>query len=327
MFASLGKGSMKIIAIEEHFSLPSRTVSNPIIVERARARLKHDLEAESIGLDRSRIAAMDAAGIAMQVLSCTGLQAVEPEVAVPLAREVNDTAYAAIQRHPTRFSAFAALPTADPPAAVREFERAVQTLGFRGALIANHTRGAYMDDKRFWPIFACAEALDVPIYLHPSAPHPLVMQAYFEGFGDIATAPWGYAIDTGTHFLRLVFAGVFDAFPKLKIILGHFGESIPFWITRTNAHTAFNAKKRGLKYEYKDYVQNNLWVTCSGHFYQPAFLCTMLAMGIEKILFAVDWPFEENEVAVDFLQRLPVSEADRQRVAHGNAEALLKLPS
>ena len=316
---------MKIVAIEEHFTLPSRTPSNPIIVERARERLKHDLLAESVDLDRSRIAAMDAAGITTQVLSCTGLQALEADIAVPLARETNDVAHAAIQRHPDRFSAFASLPTADPAAAVREFERAVNTLGFKGALIANYTRGAYMDDQKFWPIFECAEGLDVPIYLHPSAPHPQVMQTYFKGFEDIATAPWGYAIDTGTHFLRLVFAGVFDAFPRLKIILGHFGESLPFWITRTNAHTAFNARKRGLKYSYKDYVQNHLWVTCSGHFYLPAFVCTMMAMGIEKILFAVDWPFEDNQVAVDFLKVLPVSDSDRERVAYGNVAQLLKL--
>jgi len=316
---------MRIIAIEEHFSLPSRTVSNPVILERSRARLKHDLIAEGLDLDASRIAAMDAAGITMQVLSCTALQVLDAEAAVPAARETNDTAHAAIQRHPDRFSAFAALPTADPAASVREFERAVSELGFKGAMIANHTRGEYMDDRKFWPIFACAEGLNVPIYLHPSAPHPLAMQAYFTGFEDIATAPWGYAMDTATHFMRLVFAGVFDAFPRLKIILGHYGEGLPFWITRTNAHTAYNVKKRGLKYEYKDYVANHLWVTCSGHFNEPAFLCTMLAMGIDKIMFAVDWPFEDNQAAVDYLMRLPISEADRARVAHGNVESLLRL--
>jgi len=318
---------MRIIAIEEHFTLPGRTVSNPIIRERFRARLRHDLDAESVDLGGSRIAAMDAAGVTMQVLSCTGIQALEAEVAVLVARETNDAAHAAVQRHPDRFAAFAALPTADPVAAVREFERAVATLGFRGAMIGNHTRGEYMDDRKFWPIFEYAESVDLPIYLHPSAPHPLAMQAYFKGFEDIATAPWGYAIDTATHFLRLVFAGVFDAFPRLKLILGHYGEGIPFWITRTNAHTAFNAKKRGLKHEYQDYVRNNLWVTCSGHFNQPAFLCTLMMMGIDKIMFAVDWPFEDNRVAVDHLMHLPVSEADRARVAHGNAESLLRLPS
>jgi predicted TIM-barrel fold metal-dependent hydrolase len=318
---------MKIIAIEEHFTLPGRTVSNPIILERTRLRLKHDLLAESVDLDASRIAAMDAAGVTMQVLSCTGIQALGADVAVPVARETNDAAHAAVQRHPDRFAAFAALPTADPPAAVREFERAVSKLGFKGALIGNHTRGEYMDDKKFWPIFEYAESVDLPIYLHPSAPHPLAMQAYFKGFEDIATAPWGYAIDTATHFLRLVFAGVFDAFPRLKIILGHYGEGLPFWITRTNEHTRFNVGKRGLKYQYQDYIRNNLWVTCSGHFNQPAFLCTMLMMGIEKVMFAVDWPFEDNRVAVDYLMGLPISEADRHGIAHGNAERLLKLPS
>jgi 2,3-dihydroxybenzoate decarboxylase len=316
---------MKIIAIEEHFSLPSLTVSNPIILERSRVRLKHDIIAEGLDLDASRLAAMDAAGIAMQVLSNTAVQALDAKAAVPIARETNDTAHAAVRRHPDRFAAFAALPTADPPAAVREFERAVTQLGFKGALIANHTRGEYMDDKKFWPIFEYAESADVPIYLHPSAPHPMAMQSYFKGFEDIATAPWGYAIDTATHFLRLTFAGVFDAFPRLKIILGHYGEGLPFWITRTNAHTAYNVKKRGLRHEYQDYVRNNLWVTCSGHFNQAAFLCTALAMGIDKIIFAVDWPFEDNQAAVDYLRSLPVSPADRERIAHGNVERLLRL--
>jgi 2,3-dihydroxybenzoate decarboxylase len=318
---------MKIIAIEEHFSLPSRTVSNPVILERSRARLKHDLIAESIDLNTSRLAAMDAAGVTMQVLSCTGVQALEADVAIAVAHEANNAAYAAVQRHPDRFAAFATLPTADPPKAVREFERAVNELGFCGALIANHTRGEYMDDRKFWPIFEYAESVDLPIYLHPSPPHPLAMQAYFKGFEDIATAPWGYAMDTATHFLRLVFAGVFDVFPHLKIILGHYGEGIPFWVTRTNEHTRFNVRKRGLTHEYQDYVRNNLWVTCSGHFNDPAFLCTMLMMGIDKVMFAVDWPFEDNKVAVDYLMGLPVSEADRHSIAHGNAERLLKLPS
>jgi 2,3-dihydroxybenzoate decarboxylase len=316
---------MKIIAIEEHFSLPELITSNPVILERSRARLQHDLLAESVDLDRSRLAAMDAAGVTMQVLSCTGLQALAADEAVPLAHDTNDAAYAAVKRHPDRFAAFAALPTADPRAAVVEFERAVSRLGCKGAMIGGHTRGEFMDDRKYWPIFEYAESVDLPIYLHPSAPHPGAMQAYFTGFEDIATAPWGFAIDTGTHFLRLVFAGVFDAFPRLKLILGHYGEGLPFWITRTNAHTAFNARKRGLKYEYKDYVANNLWVTCSGHFNQAAFICTMMAMGINKILFAIDWPFEDNRAGVAYLQGLPVSEADRQAIAHGNAERLLRL--
>jgi predicted TIM-barrel fold metal-dependent hydrolase len=316
---------MQIIAIEEHFSLPPLTTSNPVILERSRSRLKHDLLAESIDLDRSRLAAMDAAGVTMQVLSCTGLQAVAADKAVGLARETNDAAYTAVQRHPDRFAAFAALPTADPPAAVREFERTVSELGFKGAMIGGHTRGEFMDDKKFWPIFEYAESVDVPIYLHPSAPHPGAMQAYFTGFEDIATAPWGYAMDTATHFLRLVFAGVFDRFPRLKFILGHYGEGLPFWITRTNSHTAFNTRKRGLKYEYKDYVANNLWVTCSGHFNQAAFVCTMMTMGVAKILFAIDWPFENNQDGVDYLMTLPVCEADRHAIAHGNTERLLRL--
>lgn len=316
---------MRIIAIEEHFALPGRTISNPVTLERTAKRLRHDMVAESIDVDQSRLAAMDAAGITMQVLSNTGVQRLAADEAVGVAEQLNDVAYAATQKHPDRFAAFAMLPTADPAAAVKEFERCVTKLNCHGAMIGGNTRGEYMDDKKFWPIFEYAESVDLPIYLHPCPPHPQVFETYFKGFEDIATAPWGYAIETGTHFLRLVFSGVFDAFPKLKVILGHYGESLPFWITRTNEHTRFNTEKRGLKHQYKDYVTNNLWVTGSGHFNEAAFLCCAMTMGIEKIMFAVDWPYEPNERGVEHLMRMPVSEADRERIAHGNAELLLKL--
>jgi predicted TIM-barrel fold metal-dependent hydrolase len=270
---------------------------------------------------------MDAAGVDVQVLSHNqpGCQALDADRAVPLAREVNDLLFEAVKAHPDRFAGFAALPTADPAAAVKELDRAVTRLGFKGAMVNGHTRGSFLDDRKFWGIFECAQALGVPIYLHPSKPHPAVMQAYFGGYDELALAAWGFGIDTGAHFLRLVFAGVFDAFPTLTFILGHLGEGLPFMLHRIEDQTRLAAARRGLKRRPAQYLTENLVATCSGNFSAPAFLCTVTALGIDNVLFSVDWPYESNTAAVDFLKRQPLDPNDMAKVAHLNAERILRL--
>jgi predicted TIM-barrel fold metal-dependent hydrolase len=270
---------------------------------------------------------MDAAGIDVQVLSHNqpGCQALDADAAIPMAREVNDLLFETIKAHPDRFAGLAALPTADPAAAVKELDRAVTRLGFKGAMINGHTRGTFIDDKKFWCIFECAQALQVPVYLHPSKPHPAVMQAYFEGYEELALAAWGFGIDTGAHFLRLVFAGVFDAFPALTFILGHLGEGLPFMLHRINDQTRLAAARRGLKRSPEQYLTENLVVTCSGNFSAPAFLCSVMALGVDNVLFSVDWPYESNVTAVDFLKRQPLGPHDMEKVAHLNAERVLRL--
>jgi predicted TIM-barrel fold metal-dependent hydrolase len=153
-------------------------------------------------------------------------------------------------------------------------------------MINGHTQGAFLDDKRFWGIFECAEALGVPIYLHPSKPHPAVMGAYFAGYEELALAAWGFGIETGAHFLRLVFAGVFDAFPNLTFILGHLGEGLPLMLHRINDQTHLAAARRGLKKTPAQYLTENLVVTCSGNFSAAAFLCTVMALGVDNVLFS-----------------------------------------
>jgi predicted TIM-barrel fold metal-dependent hydrolase len=170
-----------------------------------------------------------------------------------------------------------------------------------------------------------AEALGVPVYLHPALPHPQVVKAYFEGYEELARAPWGFAIDTSSHFLRLVFSGLFDDCPKLKIILGHLGEGLPFAMHRLDEHTRAAAARRGLRKTALEYFKENLLVTTSGNWYEPAFQCTVAALGVDRILFAVDWPYEANKTGVEFLKRISVSDADRAKIAHGNAERLLRL--
>jgi predicted TIM-barrel fold metal-dependent hydrolase len=321
---------MRIIALEEHFILPREEQSLPPGAHRGSDREKilgFDVVAELLDLGASRIAAMDAASIDLQVISHNqpGCQALDAGAAVPLAREVNDFLFEAVKRHPNRFAGLAALPTADPAASVKELDRAVTTLGFKGAMINGHTKGSFLDDKKYWPIFECAQALGVPIYLHPSVPHPAVAKAYFDGYPELALAAWGFGIDTGAHFLRLVFAGVFDAFPKLTFVLGHLGEGLPFMLHRINDQTRLAAGRRGLKRSPAQYLTENLVVTLSGNFSEPAFLCTVQAMGIDKVLFSVDWPYESNTGAVGFLKRQPLSPEDLAKVAHRNAERVLRL--
>jgi 2,3-dihydroxybenzoate decarboxylase len=201
----------------------------------------------------------------------------------------------------------------------------VTKLGFKGAMIHSHQQGEFLDARKYWPVWERAERLGVPIYLHPALPHPAMVKAYFDGYEELARAPWGFAVDTSCHFLRLLFSGLFDAYPKLKVILGHLGEGLPFAMHRLNDHSWFAAKRRGLKRTPLEYLQQNLVVTTSGNWYEPAFVCTLLALGADNILFAIDWPYESNKTGMEFFRKLAISDADREKIAHGNAERLLRL--
>jgi predicted TIM-barrel fold metal-dependent hydrolase len=324
---------MKIIAVEEHFTTsmfarhaPANQFRRAFLDQRS-TELGFSIEEQLADLGEKRLAQMDAAGIDVQVLSFgqPGPQAFAPEIAIPLARDANDRLFEAIQKHPDRFAGFAALPTADPEAAAKEFERAVTQLGFTGAIIHGHTGGSFLDDRRYWVIFACAQALGVPIYLHPAVPHPNAVKAYFEGYEELMTAGLGFEIDTSSHFLRIVFAGVFDAYPRLKFILGHLGECLPFTMHRLNEHTRGAAARRGLRKTPMQYIKDHVLVTTSGNFFAPAFSCALLALGVESILFAVDWPYDPSTSGVDFLRNLQISDADRAKIAHLNAERVLRL--
>ncbi len=324
---------MKIIAIEEHYSTPlyrekvtANEFRNFYITSRGE-QMGHDIVKELGDLTGSRIANMDAHGVDLQVLSFTspGTQGFAADEAIPMAKDANDRLAQAMKAHPKRFAGFAALPTAAPDAAADELERCVKDLKFCGTMIHGHTRGEFLDDKKFWPVFARAEKLDVPIYLHPTLPAPAAIKAYFEGYEEIARAGWGFGVDTSIHFLRILFAGVFDAYPRLKIILGHLGEGLPFAMHRLNDHTARAARHRGLKKTPLDYIRDNLYVTTSGNWYEPAFVCTLLAMGADNILFAIDWPYEANRTGMEFFNRLSLNDIDREKIAHANAERILKL--
>ncbi|MGH8735054.1 MAG: amidohydrolase family protein, partial [Burkholderiales bacterium] len=226
---------MRVIAIEEHFITPmyrERVGANEFrnfYLQSRGAEMGHDIVEQNSDLGKKRLTHMDAAGIDMQVLSfgSPGTEAFAADVAIPMARDANDTLFATVQSWPERFAGFAALPTADPQAAARELERCITQMQFKGAMIHGHQQGHFLDERKYWPIFERAAALGVPIYLHPTLPHPDALKSYFAGYEDLARACWGFAVDTSCHFLRIVFAGVFDAYPKLQIILGHLGEGLP----------------------------------------------------------------------------------------------------
>lgn len=324
---------MKVIAIEEHFVTPA-FVAGPGKVSTERFRTSRPggaaiIEKLSDVGDR-RVAEMDAAGIDMQVMSLNspGVEQAEPEEALSCARDANDFLADAIKRHPTRFAGFASLAIQSPDQAAQELDRCVSKLGFKGANINGHARGRYLDDASFTPILERAEALGVPIYLHPTVPPKPVVDALYGGFspgvsGVLAGAAWGWHIETAVHLLRMVLGGVFDRHPKLQVVIGHLGEGISFMLPRVDR----NLPKQMTKLERRvaDYLRQNVHYTFGGFNFAPTFLNLLLEVGVDRIMFSMDYPFGSMEEARSFLEHLPVSEADRARIAHGNAERLLGL--
>jgi len=234
----------------------------------------------------------------------------------------------AVADHPDRFAGFAVLPTLDATAAADELDRAVTQLGFKGALINGHTRGRFLDDEAFWPIFERAEALDVPIYLHPTPPPPQVREAYYSGLqgmvGNVlALAGWGWHCETGLHALRLVLGGVFDRFPRLQVVIGHMGENIPFSLAR--ADQVLTPFAGYLQRRVADYFYENFYITTSGYFTFAPLLCALMVLGPDRIIFSVDYPFSDNVEGRAFLDAAPINPADREKLAHGNVERLLRM--
>jgi uncharacterized protein len=324
---------MKIITLEEHYQLAEikKAVAKFFPGQNAFHLMGYDpsdAQLEDLGADR--LQHMDAMGIDVQVLSYTsaGLPAIPAAEAVPLARQINDRLAAAIQAHPDRFAGFATLPTSDPEAAAAELERAVQKLDFKGVMISGRTNGRFLDDPAFRPILEAAVALDVSIYLHPSFPPKAVQDAYYADLDpavstSFATAGWGWHLETGIHALHMILSGTFDRYPSLQLILGHWGEMIPFYLARFDE--ALNPTTKYLQRPVADYFLQQMYVTPSGMFTLPPFLLTMQIMGADRIMYSVDYPYIVNNQARAFLENAPISPADKEKIAHGNAERVLKL--
>ena len=338
--ASTTSKTMRTITLEEHYATPAflegpgRQLkersqaghANPQVVMR-NAQLIDQL----CNLGERRIADMDAAGIDVQVLSLTspGVEQLDADQAVNLARDSNDHLAEAVRRRPTRFAGFAALPTAAPDKAADELERTIHDYGFKGAAINGHTRGRYLDDKFFWPILERAETLHAPLYLHPTRPPKSVVDASYMGnFSPevtslLAAAAWGWHIETALHVLRLILSGAFDEYPNLQLVIGHLGEALPFMLTRIDNTLPMEVTK--LDRPLGAYLRENINYTFSGFNYITAFLDLLLNVGVDRIMFSADYPYGSMAQARSFLDRLPVSPADKDRIAHGNAEHLLQL--
>lgn len=318
------KPNCPVIAIEEHYWDPELT-ANYVGVESTRAP---DQLARLHDLGEIRIREMDEAGIDMQLIShgAPSGQKLDGDKAVDLIRRVNDRLAAACAKYPTRFAGFAALPTIDPKAAAAELERTVTQLGFKGAMIHGLAHGEFLDEDKFLPIFETAAALDVPVYLHPSVPHPQVMDIYYKKYAKdfpmVIRAAWGFTVETATMAIRLVLSGLFDKHPNLKIVLGHMGETLPFLVWRIDQALS---RPGGKQMSFRDTFCNNFWITTSGNFSNPALLCSVMEMGVDRILFAVDWPFVPNAPAVDWMDGVPLCNEDKVKILSGNAKRLFKI--
>jgi len=317
------EGKPLVIALEEHYYDPevAKTFDGP---EGRAPEIRRRLD----DLGELRLKEMDEAGIDVQVLShgAPSTQRLDAPTAVRLARDANDRLAKVIAARSDRFAGFAALPTPDPKAAATELDRAISELGFKGAMVHGLTNGVFFDDKRFWPIFERAQALDVPLYVHPAAPHSAVVDAYYKDyvkdFPAILNAAWGFTVETATQGIRLVLSGVFDAYPDLKIILGHMGEGLPFLLWRID-HALSRPGNRRIS--FREQFSRHFYITTSGNFSTPALLCSMMELGVDRILFSVDWPFVQNVPGTKWMSELQLSAEDKTKILSGNAKRLLKM--
>lgn len=327
----------RVIALEEAFLYPKLLDLYPPSYAKLLGLIKDRLT--DVGPERIR--RMDAAGIDLQVLShvAPGVQTLESDLAIDLAKEVNDWLGEVVRTYPTRFAGFAMLPMQSPHEAADELERTVTQLGFKGALVNGHTQGRYLDDDAFAVVLERAQALDAPIYIHPTDPPQAITDIYYRDYPALVTGGWGWQVETGTHLLRLMCAGVFDKYPRLKIIVGHMGELIPYTLKRLNLaltlgewliasqeqQGASSKRPGGMQKSVRYYMHENVFITTSGLFDQATFNCALAEVGIENILFSVDDPFGDNFEAMEFLKAAHLSAEEREQLAHGNAERLLKL--
>jgi predicted TIM-barrel fold metal-dependent hydrolase len=349
---------MKVIGFEEHYGLPAiyeaaKKASDPYLqVLETLKKAGHFPDDPKTGfpagiydLGEQRIAAMDDAGIDVQILSYAtpSAERLEPSLARELTRQANDTLAAAVSKYPDRFLGFATLPMLDPAAAARELERTVRDLRFVGAMINGHVNGRYLDDKFFWPVFECAEALGVPIYMHIQIPPKPVIDAYYGGFAPevsafLSIAGGGWHIDNGIHCLRLILGGVFDRFPALQIIVGHNLEILSWMAWR--ADYGFPSKTSGLKRSIKEYLRQNFYggllageyvnqepgvMDKSWSLAYQAYLSMVNTVGLDRVVFTTDWPYASMKATQQFFDQMPINANEKEKIAHLNAERLLGL--
>jgi predicted TIM-barrel fold metal-dependent hydrolase len=316
------------IAVEEHFAIPDTTDRSM----RYQTEYWTGLQPRLLDMHDRRLAEMDRTGIEIEIISLNsnGVQSIlDPGKAAALARKANDVLAEAIAKRPDRFAGFAALPMQDPQMAAEEFERCVRDLKFKGALVNSYTQlgvpdsAVYYDLPQYRPFWAVVERLGVPFYLHPRDPLPSRRQAY-EGHPWLIASPWGFAEETAMHALRLMGSGLFDDYPKLKIVIGHLGERIPYDLWRLD-HRLNKVPGRPSKRRMSDYFRENFYVTTSGNFCTQSLIQAILTLGADRLLFAVDYPFEDHAQGAAWFDTVDIAEDDRKKIGRDNAMALLNL--
>ena len=282
-------------------------------------------------LDQIRLQHMDEAGIDRQVIALTapGVQVMDKDTAVAFSRVANDELAEAVRRHPTRFTGMIAVAPQDPAAAALEIERGVTRLGMNAVIINSHTQGEYLSDSKFWDIFAAAEAHDVPIYLHPNS-LPKNMIGSFQDCG-LDGAIYGFGVETGLHALRIITSGVFDRFPKLQMIIGHMGEALPFWAYRLDyMHRATVLSNRyesikPLRKKPSDYLRENFFITNSGVAWEPAIKFTQDIVGVDRVMYAMDYPYQYAADEVKAMDNMAMSAEVKKKFFQTNAESVFKI--
>lgn len=336
---AIQKDAYRRIATEEAFVIPE-------VLEPMRARFENEgydpdlffwskaaagspLERRLYDLDDERLQVMDENGVDVHLLSLasTGVQMFDADKATALASLANDHMAEAIDRHPDRYAGLASFAPQDVAGAVKEIERAMTELDLNGLIVNSHTNGEYLDEPEYWPILEAAAALKAPLYIHPRAPSPAMAKPYRAH--TLEHAIWGFQAETGLHAVRLIVSGVFDKFPDLKIVLGHMGEGLPYWLYRIDAmHKAFKAPDRAvLKQKPSDYFHQNFAITISGVNWTPALKFCIDAISADNIMFAIDYPFCDSAEAVEFMDSVDISEEDRKKIYSENAERIFNIKS
>jgi 2,3-dihydroxybenzoate decarboxylase len=314
------------IGFEEHFNISQFDGDVPQYVN---PEAMAEISARLLDVSAGRLQEMDAAGIGYSLLSLTapGVQAVpDPQRAVTLARQTNDTLAEIVAGTPARYGGMATLPLHDPQAAIAELERCATQLGFPGVMVNGFTdtpdgKGWYYDHERYLPFWERVESLGIPVYLHPRNPLP-ANSGIYEGHPELTGAVWMFTVETATHALRLMTSGLFDRFPGLKIVLGHLGETLTFNMWRIEHRISYMGDLRKFKKPLGDYLRTNFYVTTSGNFHTPALNNALTELGTDHVLFSSDYPYESMREAADWFDNAAISEADRQQIGRSNARRL-----
>lgn len=275
-----------------------------------------------LDIESVRLRDMDANGVDMQLLGLTapGVQMFEPALAAQLARAANDQLAGVVSRHPSRFAALGTFAPQDPATAVKEMERVIRDLKLNGFIVNSHTNNEYLDQQKYWPILEAAEALGAPLYIHPRAPSD-GMAAPFRDYR-LDAAVWGYGVEVGTHAVRLMMSGALDRFPKLRIVIGHMGEAVPFWLWRLDYMGNPARGRSPQKLLPSEYFRRNFAITTSGVEDPLALRYCIDRLGVDSVMWAIDYPYQPSAPAVAFINAAPLTTEERRKVCHANAERI-----